>query len=108
MITKLLFAAVLSCLFVLAQEATDTAPSNETAPVEPVAAEPPVPVVEEVILGLTTINEIEIELVEEKLALLKKRMAYLKHASGVEINPACLDDEIREQGEDFLKNYNRA
>jgi len=108
MITKLLFAAILSCYFlVLAQEVPDNAaPSNETLPVEP-----PVPVEvvpEEEVLGQTTIDKIEIEIIEEKLALLKKRMAYLKHASGVEVNPACLDDEIREQGEDYLKNYNRA
>jgi len=56
MITKLLLAAVLSCLFVLAQEATDAATLNKTAPVEPVATEPPVPVVEEEILGQTTID----------------------------------------------------
>ena len=35
-------------------------------------------------------------------------MAYLKHASGVDINPECLDDEIRGQGDDYWKDYARA
>lgn len=35
-------------------------------------------------------------------------MAYLKHATEVDVNKDCLDDEIRGQGDDYWKNYKRA
>jgi len=82
------------------------APSNDTL-ADGLEPEAPVEVIpEEEILGQTTVDQIEIEIIEEKLALLRKRMAYLTKQSGCKIGlgcisgrkviPECLDDDIRE------------